>query len=154
MEEKYRTDHKNPDTDGGTVNDFAEIKMGTNPLDPDDDLPKVGVPIILDGITFETGRADITPESEKILSDAFTTLNSYPELVVEIHGYTDNVGSNNSNIKLSQKRADAIKTWLVNKGIKAESITAKGFGPANPVAPNDTPEEKRQNRRIEFLRVK
>jgi outer membrane protein OmpA-like peptidoglycan-associated protein len=159
---KYNTSPIKADTDDGTISDSQEITNGTNPLDGTDDIPKkeqelkaeVGVPIVLSGIVFKTGSSQISPESEDILMQAFNTFDRHPEIEVEIQGHTDNVGKHDMNVKLSQKRADAVKAWLVKKNIAASRITTKGFGPDKPVAPNTTPEGKQQNRRIEFLRTK
>lgn len=151
---KYKTDPLRKDTDMGGVDDLTELTRGTNPLDADDDVVKVGVPIILEGVTFETGKADITPESAQVLRGALKTLTTYPDIVVEIGGHTDNVGSKNSNIRLSQRRADSVRNWLIERGIDPNRITSKGYGPDQPIAPNDTPENKRKNRRIEFKRIK
>ena len=150
----YKTNPLVKDTDGGTVDDGVEVNRGTNPLDPEDDVVKVGVPIILNGINFATGKAEITPESENTLRKALKTLQTYPDISVEIAGYTDNVGSDKSNQKLSERRANAVRDWLVREGIDPERITAVGYGEANPVASNDTPEGRLQNRRIEFKRIK
>ena len=150
----YKTDPLKSDTDGGTVSDFTEIQRGTNPLDPEDDIVKINVPIVLEGITFETGKSNITPESEIVLQGALKTLQTYPDNVVEISGHTDNVGSESSNMKLSQKRADAVRFWLISKGINPERIIAKGYGEDFPIVPNNSPENRRKNRRIEFKRIK
>lgn len=150
----HSTNPLNVDTDGGSVNDFIEVGRATNPRDPEDDVIKIDVPIVLEGITFETNKADITPESETILMQALKTLQTYPDIVVEISGHTDNVGSNSSNQKLSQRRADSVKGWLISKGIPAERITAVGYGEEHPRVANDTAENKRLNRRIEFKRIK
>src|SRR3972149_12147597 len=116
---KYKTNPLNIDTDGGTVDDYTEVTRGTDPLNADDDIVKIGVPIVLEGITFETNKSNVTPESEKVLMDAFKTLQTYPDISVEISGHTDNVGSNSSNQKLSQRRAESVKGWLVATGISA-----------------------------------
>lgn len=150
----YKTDPLNPDTDGGSVDDGTEVRRGTDPLDPEDDVIKMEVPIVLEGITFETNKSDITPESEVILMQALKTLQTYPDIVVEISGHTDDVGSNASNQKLSQRRADSVKGWLVSKGIPAERITAVGYGEDKPRVANDSAENRRLNRRIEFKRIK
>lgn len=150
----YKTDPLNPDTDGGSVDDGTEVRRGTDPLDPSDDVIKVEVPIILEGITFEVGKSTITPESEFTLRQALKTLNTYDDIVVEISGHTDNTGSRRLNERLSQDRADAVRNWLVSQGISPERITTKGYGPDKPVAPNDTPEGRQKNRRIEFKRIR
>ena len=150
------------DTDGGSVNDGIEVARGTDPLNPADDVPpkkeelkvEVGKAIVLEGIVFATGKADISPESETNLEKAYNTLDQNPDISVEIRGYTDNVGKKAVNMKLSQSRAEAVKAWLVKKGIAADRITAKGFGPENPIADNKTKEGRAQNRRIEFFRTK
>jgi len=151
---KYRSDPLNVDTDGGTVDDFTEVQRGTNPLDPADDVIKIDVPIVLEGITFATGKSAITPESAQVLQGALKTLATYPDIIVEISGHTDNVGSNSSNQVLSQKRADSVRFWLINKGVDPDRIIAKGYGEDYPRVPNDSSVNKRMNRRIEFKRIK
>ena len=157
---KYKSDPMKMDTDAGSVADGAEVTRGTNPLDASDDLPKKAVlkmekgkALVLDGIVFKTGSAEILPSSEEILNQAYNTLADNPDIKVEIQGYTDNVGNRNYNLKLSQKRAEAVKQWLVDKGIAADRMTAKGYGPENPVGDNSTEAGRQQNRRIEFNRT-
>lgn len=151
---RYRTDPLKADTDGGSVDDFAEINRGTNPLNPDDDVIKMDVPIVLEGITFETGKADITPESEVVLQGALKTMQTYPDIIVEISGHTDDVGSASSNQALSQRRADSVRFWLISKGIQPDRIVARGYGEDFPRVPNDSPDNRRMNRRIEFKRIR
>ena len=151
---KYKTNPNNADTDGGTVDDFTEITRNTDPLNTEDDVVKVGVPIILEGIYFETGKADITAESEFTLRKALTTLQNYPEMVVEISGHTDITGIYKNNLDLSLRRANAVRDWLIFNGIDPSRIIAKGYGPDRPIASNDTPEGRQKNRRIEFTRIK
>lgn len=151
---KYKTDPLKKDTDGGSVEDGVEVKRGTDPLNAEDDVVKVGVPIILEGITFDVNKATIKPESEETLMKALKTLQTYPEIEVEIGGHTDSDGSAKSNLKLSQARADAVKAWLVEKGIDPKRITTKGYGEDKPIADNKTKEGKAKNRRIEFTRIR
>ncbi len=151
---KYFTNPLSKDTDTGSTDDKTEIERGTNPLNPKDDvILDMTKPVILEGVTFETGKAEITPESEKILQRALNTLKAYPDMKVEIRGYTDNVGSASSNLKLSQRRADAVRNWLIRKGIEPSRVFAKGYGESNPIATNNTPEGRRLNRRIEFVKI-
>ncbi len=151
---KYKTNPLNRDTDGGTVDDGTEVRRGTDPLNPADDVFKVHAPIILEGIVFATGKADIKPASAVTLEKALTTLKIYPEIEVEISGHTDIVGGHAMNMKLSWRRADAVRNWLIEKGIDPKRITAKGYGPDKPIATNTTKEGKQQNRRIEFVRIR
>ncbi|MCK5573388.1 MAG: OmpA family protein [Bacteroidetes bacterium] len=156
----HRTDPKNPDTDGGTARDGVEVTRGTNPLDPADDIKKpelkaeVGVAIVLQGITFRSGSAQITPASEQKIQTALNTLRQNPEIIVEIRGHTDNTGSRTTNLRLSRQRAESVRNYLVNRGIAPQRITAVGMGPDYPIAPNTTGERRATNRRIEFYRIK
>jgi len=153
---KTKTDPRKPDTDGGGTNDGLEVQRKTNPLDPKDDL--VSEPIIfqsgssvrLEGVTFETGSSRLTRDSERMLEKVFIALVANPTLNVEIAGYTDNTGSLQTNYNLSRARAEAVRSWLVRRGIPATRLTAVGMGPRDPVASNATSEGRARNRRIEF----
>jgi len=158
---RYRTDPRNPDTDGGGVDDGTEVRRGTNPLDKSDDVAQkqelkteVGKAVVLEGIEFKTGSAVISGVSEEILTLALNTLENNPEMMVEIRGHTDNTGSRTLNDKLSQRRADAVKAWLVRRGIDARRIKAVGYGQDYPIDTNETAEGRQRNRRIEFYRTK
>jgi outer membrane protein OmpA-like peptidoglycan-associated protein len=151
---KYKTNPLNKDTDGGTVDDGTEVKRGTDPLNPEDDVVKIGVPIVLEGITFDVNKATIRPESENTLMKALKTLKTYTDILVEIGGHTDSDGSAKSNMKLSTARAESVKAWLVEKGIDPSRISTKGYGEDKPIADNKTKEGKAKNRRIEFTRTK
>jgi len=151
---KYNTNPAKEDTDGGTISDEIEIERGTNPLNPEDDIIlDVSAPIVLEGVTFTTGSSKLSPQSELILKRVLVTLNVYPDMKVEIGGHTDNVGKASSNLSLSQKRANSVRYWLLNKGINPDRVIAKGYGEQNPIAENKTKEGKRLNRRIEFVRI-
>ncbi len=151
---KYKTDPLSVDTDGGTVDDFTEVNRGTDPLDPEDDVIKIDVPIVLEGITFATGKSDITPESARVLEGALKTMTIYPEIIVEVSGHTDDVGGSVSNQKLSQRRADSAREWLILRGVDPNRIFSKGYGEENPIVLNTTKENRRGNRRIEFKRIR
>jgi OOP family OmpA-OmpF porin len=109
-----------------------------------------GKSIVLSGVNFETGSAVLTPGSDAVLERAFFALTSNPQIRIEIAGYTDNVGDQRSNQRLSLRRADAVSTWLARKGIAATRILTVGMGVRDPVAPNTTAEGRARNRRIEF----
>ncbi len=152
----HKTDPLNFDTDNGGVPDGKEVERGTNPLDQRDDYPiiQVGEKIVLIGITFEIGKATLSASSIDTLNIVVNGLMANPEVEVEISGHTDNVGSAKFNEKLSLMRAEAVKQFLVGKGVSSNRITVKGYGFQKPVAPNDTEEGRAMNRRIEFLRTK
>jgi OOP family OmpA-OmpF porin len=102
-------------------------------------------------INFPSGSAEIPPMSMALLREAAIPLKQVPSgTVVEIGGYTDNTGDANANLQLSQRRAEAVRDVLVNAGVSPGKLVAKGFGSANPVANNDTPDGRFQNRRIEY----
>jgi len=151
---KYKTNPLKKDTDAGTVDDFTEVKRGTDPLNAEDDVVKIGVPIVLEGITFDVNKTTIKPESENTLMKALKTLQTYQDISVEISGHTDSDGSNKKNQKLSEGRAESVKAWLVAKGIDAGRISTKGYGEDKPISDNKTKEGKQKNRRIEFTRTK
>jgi OOP family OmpA-OmpF porin len=102
------------------------------------------------GITFELGSARIAASSKPTLDEAVKTLEDNPDYDVRIVGHTDNTGSRETNMKLSEKRAESVKRYLVRHGIDADRIKTRGRGPDRPVASNDTAEGRTQNRRIEF----
>lgn len=104
---------------------------------------------VLDGVTFDSGKAKIKPESFERLDRVAEYLKYKKSAKIEISGHTDNVGNPANNKDLSLKRAQACKKYLVDKGIDESRITAVGYGDEQPVASNDTPQGRAQNRRIE-----
>ena len=148
----YRTDPLKIDTDGAGMNDGAEVKAGKNPLDPKDDLLDMtkGKKVVLDGIMFASGNAKIVGSSETILTKVYESLVANPDVDVLIIGHTDSVGNEDSNRELSTKRAQAVKDWLVEKGISSSRIKVVGKGEAEPIASNETSDGRAKNRRIEF----
>lgn len=101
-------------------------------------------------IEFESGKATLTPAGIAVLDEMAGALHQLQGVRVEVIGHTDNAGSRAGNLSLSQARAEAVKDYVVAKGIPAESIAVSGEGPDRPVADNRTPEGKARNRRIEF----
>ena len=104
----------------------------------------------LQDITFETGKADLKPDSNEELDRLVGLLEGNQTIKVEISAHTDDVGNDDSNLKLSEKRAKTVVDYLTKKGIKAERMTAKGYGETQPLVANDTDENKAKNRRVQF----
>ena len=89
--------------------------------------------------------------AEQTLDQVASALHAQPELLVEIQGHTDSIGSDSYNLNLSRKRAEAVKAYLVSKGLAHSSLTAQGYGKTKPIASNATAEGRAQNRRVEFV---
>lgn len=100
-------------------------------------------------VLFDTAKAEIKPEFNDEIKKVADFMKSYPATQAEIEGHTDNVGSEASNVSLSQRRADAVKQYLAEKlGVDAARLSSKGYGPNNPVADNATAEGRSKNRRV------
>ena len=110
----------------------------------------VGSKIALRNIFFDHGKSTLRPESNAELERLVKLLKEVPNLKIEISGHTDNTGSATINETLSQQRAEAVVTYLTNKGIAANRLIAKGYGASKPVATNSTDDGRQQNRRTEF----
>lgn len=106
---------------------------------------------ILEMVYFETNKAVIKPVSYGLLDDVAKTLNAYPDIKrVEVSGHTDNVGKDESNLKLSQARSEAVMKYLVMKGVDPARLVARGYGETKPIDTNDTAEGRAKNRRVAF----
>jgi OOP family OmpA-OmpF porin len=119
------------------------------------EVDKVGCPklpdlSVLEGITFAFDKSDIVPDPNPTLDKAIEILKAYPDVKVEVHGHTDSVGSEAYNMKLGMKRAKATIKYLDDNDCNGERLIPKSFGETKPIAPNDTKEGRKQNRRIEF----
>jgi OOP family OmpA-OmpF porin len=109
---------------------------------------------IRDQVRFATSKSDILSASFPLLDDVARILKEHPELVrLEIAGHTDSRGARDYNIQLSQDRAEAVRKYLINKGVDASRLVAKGYGPDQPIDTNDTAEGRQKNRRTEFHSV-
>lgn len=110
-----------------------------------------GLVVTLGDILFDSGQSGIKRGATSNLSRLAAFLNKYPERSAVIEGHTDALGSDDSNQALSQRRADAVKSYLVGQGIANGRLTASGKGEALPVASNDSPSGRQQNRRVEVI---
>jgi outer membrane protein OmpA-like peptidoglycan-associated protein len=110
-------------------------------------------PLILEGVNFATGKAELTPESQAILDGVAESLVAHEEIKVQVGGHTDNTGSAAVNKRLSAARAESVRQYLISKGVAADRLTARGFGPSKPIASNKTAEGRSQNRRVELTRA-
>jgi len=110
--------------------------------------------VILKGVQFESGSAQLKDESKRALEGLAKTLKRYPQMVVEVAGYTDSLGSAHYNKQLSDRRAKSVVTHLIAMGVNADNMLAKGYGPVDPVADNATAAGRAENRRVELHTLK
>ncbi len=115
------------------------------------ELTKRGLVLTLGDVLFDTGQATLKPGAERTTAALVTFLNENAGRNVLIEGFTDSVGSDESNLGLSQRRADAVRTSLVSQGIAGTRIRTRGYGEAYPVASNDDPGGRQRNRRVEIV---
>lgn len=115
-----------------------------------DDM-EIGNTIQLNDILFQTNEAKLLPASFRELQQLAKLLQEKPELVIRINGHTDNQGEEDYNLTLSEKRAEAVVQYLVQKGISEERLQFRGFGETQPMSSNDTAEGQKLNRRVEFV---
>jgi OOP family OmpA-OmpF porin len=99
-------------------------------------------------IAFDTNKAEIKPQYQSEVQRVAEFMKTAPKTTGEVEGHTDNVGSEKANVALSQRRADAVRDALIKLGVEASRLTAKGYGPSNPIADNKTADGRRKNRRV------
>lgn len=104
------------------------------------------------GINFDTGKAVLRPESDKVLSQIAALLAQNPSWKLRVEGHTDNVGSDAANIALSEQRAGAVVDWLTRHGVDRARLTSLGLGDSSPVADNGSEEGRSLNRRVELVK--
>jgi OmpA-OmpF porin, OOP family len=131
-------------------------------VDSTKDLESISVKIkieppktfVLDNVLFDTGKASLKGSSFKALNNLVELMKMKSGMIIEIGGHTDNTGKHDINLKLSQSRANTVRNYLIKKGITPNRVKAKGYGDTQPVAPNDTEEGRKQNRRTEVNIIK
>lgn len=149
-----------PDSDGDGIIDEKDACPAEKGK-PNTDPKKNGCPqsvrvvdsqvVILEQVQFDTSKATIKSVSEPLLDEVASVLKEHPEFVrLEVQGHTDNAGSRGLNQKLSQERAEAVKDALIRRGIADNRLTAKGYGPSQPIGNNRTAEGRQSNRRVQF----
>jgi outer membrane protein OmpA-like peptidoglycan-associated protein len=145
------------DTDGDGVPDYLDKCPKTAGEASNNGCPEVKKEVktlfqkALQGIQFETGKADIKPFSFPLLNQIANILILNPTYLIEVQGHTDTVGGYDYNINLSNNRAASVRLYLVDKGVTQDRITSQGYGYNKPVASNNTKAGKAMNRRVEFV---
>jgi len=106
--------------------------------------------LVLRGVHFDFNKAKIRPGDAAILDEAVDTLKAHSDVTIDVDGYCDAIGSEEYNLKLSQRRSEAVASYLETQGISSSRLVPRGLGKTNFVAPNDTDEGRAQNRRVEL----
>ncbi len=143
-----------PDDDGDGVNNCAD-QCPSTPAGVDVDTsgcPKAGETLLrLEGVNFAFDSSELTAESEGILSQAVQELQEAASVSVRVEGHTDSTGSEAYNLKLSQRRAEAVVDYLISQGIEPTRLEPVGMGEGHPIDSNDTEDGRYHNRRVDFV---
>ena len=115
---------------------------------------EIGQVVRLNNVFFDFDKWDLRPESFVELDRVVKLLEENPAIEIEMSAHTDSYGSDEYNFKLSDNRARSVMEYIISKGISPSRITSHGYGETKPVAPNDTPENRQLNRRVEFKILK
>lgn len=145
------------DNDGDGVADANDKCPGVKGLPTNDGCPKTQEiqrgKLILAGVTFMSGKAILNVNSYTILNQVYESLAEWKEVKLEIQGHTDSQGSDAANLKLSQARADAVRTYLIQKGVAPDRLRSVGYGESFPIADNAAADGRERNRRVELHRI-
>lgn len=140
------------DTDGDSVADYKDECPNTKAgAKVDNRGCELKARIELRGVTFANNSAKLTGDSAEVLTDMAITLKRYPDLKVEVAGHTDGSGTRAYNLQLSERRANAVRDYLIGQGVDGDNLTAKGYGPDHPLVSNSTREGRAKNRRVELV---
>jgi outer membrane protein OmpA-like peptidoglycan-associated protein len=110
--------------------------------------------LVLEGVNFDFDKATLRPEDIAIIDRDVASLDKWGNVNIEVAGHTDSRGSDAYNMNLSRQRAEAVRDYLISKGIAADRLSAKGYGESQPIAGNATDEDRFQNRRVELVPMK
>ena len=110
-----------------------------------------GLVVNLGDVLFDIGKANLRPAAREALAKLSGIVLNYPQLKLAVEGHTDNTGTEDFNMKLSEKRAASVRDYLVAQGLTGEAISATGLGEADPVAENTTVKGRQKNRRVEII---
>jgi outer membrane protein OmpA-like peptidoglycan-associated protein len=117
------------------------------------EVARIDTELILHGVTFNSGSSDLAPTSYATLDSVVMSLKAYPDVKLEVQGHTDSQGAADKNFMLSQERAESVVAYLVAMGIDSSRLTPLGYGEDMPVASNETPEGRAQNRRVTLVPI-
>jgi outer membrane protein OmpA-like peptidoglycan-associated protein len=121
------------------------------PPPPPPPPPPVREKIVLRGLHFDFNKSNIRPGAEAVLDEAAATLRAHPDLTVNVNGYCDAIGGAEYNLKLSDRRSNAVVNYLAEHGVSPSRLVAHGYGKTGFVATNDTAEGRAENRRVELV---
>jgi outer membrane protein OmpA-like peptidoglycan-associated protein len=144
---------KCPDTPRGTKVDAQGCPVVAAAPAPPPLIPEAKKSLVLEGVTFDTNSSHLKPESAAVLDRVAEGLKANPEVKVEIGGHTDSKGSAPHNLQLSHDRANAVRAYLLDKGVSPKQMQAKGYGQTKPIADNKTEAGRAKNRRVELKRI-
>ncbi len=138
------------DSDGDGVTDDMDKCPGSPSDKPVDADGCTIVSVVLKNVQFESNSSELTAGSSEALDKAVAEMKKYDHLRIEIQAHTDNTGDAGYNQSLSQKRAESVRDYMVDKGIAADRMEVKGYGESKPIADNNTREGRAANRRVEL----
>lgn len=140
------------DSDGDRVLDGADACPNTfaGAVVDERGCVRAAQSVAIEGVTFEFNSANLTESAQRILDRAYLALRDQPGTTVEIAGHTDSVGSEAQNLAVSARRAEAVRVYLIGRGIDGARLTARGFGESEPLVSEVTDADRARNRRVEF----